>query len=155
MEIQWKSMKINENPWNPWTCMGYICFDKKEMDYIFYSKKIDASHICPPKRNKLFKQREWKSSFSAKRGLGPAKHGSKSLFWWRHEIIPRPFWFSNKNVHTFEKWKKTNLAKGSRPPDCGITSVSSHEYVCFHFQPIKWQDCIEIDEQSLTNIENP
>ena len=36
---------------------------KKEDGYILYSNNITASHICPPKRNKLFKQREHKSRF--------------------------------------------------------------------------------------------
>ena len=27
-------------------------FRKKKMGYILYSKKTNASHICPPKRNK-------------------------------------------------------------------------------------------------------
>ena len=31
---------------------------KKEHGYILYSKQINASHICLPKRNKLFKQRK-------------------------------------------------------------------------------------------------
>ena len=48
-----------------------------------------------------------------------------------------------------------DLAKKSQPLDCGIKSVSSHEYVCFHFQPQKYQDYIKIDEQSVKNIKNP
>ncbi len=53
-------------------------------------------------------------------------------------------------------WKvgKLNLARKSRPPDCAITSVSSREYVCFHLQPIKWQDCIGIDGQNSKNSKN-
>ena len=30
---------------------GYDCFEKKKMGYILYPKNINASHICPPKRN--------------------------------------------------------------------------------------------------------
>ena len=33
------------------------CFEKKN-SYILYPKNIHASHICPPKRNKLFQQRK-------------------------------------------------------------------------------------------------
>ena len=33
------------------------------MGYILYSKNIDASHIYPPQRNKLFKQREQNPGF--------------------------------------------------------------------------------------------
>ena len=42
---------------------------KKEMGYILCSKKINASHICPPERNKLFKQRKCKCVLSGKHGL--------------------------------------------------------------------------------------
>ena len=31
-------MKINQNLWNPWTCMGYICFEQK-ICYLLYSKR--------------------------------------------------------------------------------------------------------------------
>ncbi len=34
------------------------------MGYILYSKKINASHICPPNRNKWFKPRKLKLMFS-------------------------------------------------------------------------------------------
>jgi hypothetical protein len=40
------------------TYMGSICFEKKKMGYILYSKHINALHICPSQRNKLFKQRK-------------------------------------------------------------------------------------------------
>ena len=33
------------------------------MGYILYSKKIDASNICPANRNKLFKQRKQNPGF--------------------------------------------------------------------------------------------
>ena len=49
------------------------------MDYISYSKKINASYICPPKRNKLLEQRQLKSYFSGKYGLRPATHISDGL----------------------------------------------------------------------------
>ena len=39
---------------------AYICFGKKKMGYIVYSENISASHICPPKRNKLFKLKKMK-----------------------------------------------------------------------------------------------
>ena len=84
----WKSMKINKSPWNPWACMGYICFEKKN-SYMLYSKEINTSHICPPKRNKLFQQRKWKSGFSGKHWLWPVKRKSKSWFRWKREMIPR------------------------------------------------------------------
>ena len=45
---------------------GIYLFWKRKMGYILYSKHIDASHICPPKRNQLFKQRKWESRFSGK-----------------------------------------------------------------------------------------
>ena len=37
---------------------GKYLFRKKKMGYIVYSKNINASHICPPKRNQLLKQRK-------------------------------------------------------------------------------------------------
>ena len=39
---------------------GIYLFWKKKMGYILYSKHINASHICPPKRNKLSEQSKWK-----------------------------------------------------------------------------------------------
>ena len=68
-ENVWKSMKIYKNQWKSMKSMNmYVIylFRKKKMDYILYSKNIDASHICPPKRNKLFKQRKQKSWFPGK-----------------------------------------------------------------------------------------
>ena len=50
-ENLWKYMKIHEDVWD-------IFVLEKEDGYILYSKQINASHICPPKRNKLFKQRK-------------------------------------------------------------------------------------------------
>ena len=102
IENQWKSMKIYENLWksmkiykNLWKSSKiyenpriYV-FWKKKMGYILYSKHINASHICPSKRNKLFKQRKWKSRFSGKHGLWHAKRVSKSWFLWKPEMIPR------------------------------------------------------------------
>ena len=33
-------MKIYENPWNPWTCMGYICFGRRTWLYCrFWTNK--------------------------------------------------------------------------------------------------------------------
>jgi len=60
-ESLWKSMSFQENSW---TSMGYIRLDKRKEGYIQYSKNIDASHMCPPEKNKSFKQRTWKSRFS-------------------------------------------------------------------------------------------
>ena len=42
---------------------------KKNMDYMSYSKKINASYICPPKRNKWFNMTNWKFMFSGKHEL--------------------------------------------------------------------------------------
>jgi hypothetical protein len=50
----WKSMKIDENPWKSMESMniyGTYLFRKKKMGYILYSKNMNASHMCPPKRN--------------------------------------------------------------------------------------------------------
>ena len=78
---QWKSIEIHENENNtwkskgihehlsknhkvPWTSTeiheihniyGIYLFLKQKMGYIPYSKHKNASHICPSKRNKLFK----------------------------------------------------------------------------------------------------
>ena len=84
-------MKIYEDLWKSMNIYGTYLFQKKKMGYILYSKNINASHICPPKKNQLFKQRKWKSRFSGKHGLWPAKYGSKSLFWWKPEMIPGSF----------------------------------------------------------------
>ena len=47
-------------------------------------------------------------------------------------------------------WKmgEMDLATKSRPPDCGITSVLSREYVCCWFQLTKNWNLIGIDEQT-------
>jgi hypothetical protein len=97
-----KSMKINENLWkiygNLWKSMkiikihdtyGMYLLRTEKMGYILCSKHIHASHICPPKRNKLIKQRIWKSWFSGKHGLWPANYMSKWHFLWKPEMIPR------------------------------------------------------------------
>ena len=42
---------------------GIYLFRKKKMGYILYSKNTNASHMCPPKRNKLFKQRKQNPDF--------------------------------------------------------------------------------------------
>ena len=47
-------MKINEIHEHVWDMFVL----KKEHGYIVCSKQISASHICPPKRNQLFKQRK-------------------------------------------------------------------------------------------------
>ena len=81
-----KCLQIYENPYN--SVKIYEIHEhvwdrlvlKKEMGYILYSKEINASDICPPKRNKLFRQRQEKSWFWGKHGLRHAKHESKSFF---------------------------------------------------------------------------
>ena len=53
-ENLWKSIKIYENLWKSMKSMniyGTHLFRKKNMGYILYSKNINASHICPPKKN--------------------------------------------------------------------------------------------------------
>ena len=131
----------------------------RKMGYISYSKKINASHICPPEGHKWFEQRKWKLMFSGKHGLWPANYISKSVCWWKHEMIlrsirtfcPKPF--AGKPQQKISVWRKCwvlvlqqkmnlendkiDLAKKSWPPDCAITSVLSHKYVCFHVQPQK------------------
>ena len=59
-------MNINDNLCKSMKSMnmyGIYLFWKKKMGYILYSKNINASHICPPKRNKLFKQRNENRGF--------------------------------------------------------------------------------------------
>ena len=112
-ENLWKLMNIyDENTWKPGKCTGYICFEKRRMGYILYSKNINASQICPPKRNILFQQRKYKSGFSGKHGLWFVKCLSKSWILWNHEIIPRSiqtFWPSRFLIKPQEKiscWQK-------------------------------------------------
>ena len=85
----WKYMKVYEKSMKSMNMHGINLFWKKKMGYILYSKNINASHICPPKRNELFKQRSWKSTCWGKWWLWPAKCMSKSLFVWKLEMIPR------------------------------------------------------------------
>ena len=49
----------------------------------------------------------------------------------------------------FWKTGQIDLATKSQPPDCGITSVSSREYVCWRFQLLKPQKIIEIDKNNM------
>ena len=49
---QWKSTQNNANPWKSMNMYEIYSFRKKKMGHFLYSKKINASHICPPKRNK-------------------------------------------------------------------------------------------------------
>ena len=82
MKIKRKTMEINENLWKSMksiTYMGSICFDQRRW-LILYSKHVNASHICPPKRNQLFKQRKWELRFSGKHWLWHATRMSKSHF---------------------------------------------------------------------------
>ena len=58
-------MKIYENLLKSMKSMnmyGIYLFRKRKMGHIIDFKNIDASHICPPKRNKLLKQRKQKKS---------------------------------------------------------------------------------------------
>ena len=71
-EHQWKYKENHENLWKSMKSMnmhGTYLFWKKKKGCILYSKNVNASHICPPKRNKLFKQRKWKSRFSGNMDL--------------------------------------------------------------------------------------
>ena len=43
-------------------------------------------------------------------------------------------------------------ATKSEPPDCGIVSLSSREYVCLQYQPKKQSDLIEIDRKGMKTI---
>ena len=52
-----KSIKINEINEHLWD----ISVLKIEHGCILYSKQISASHICLPKKNRLFKQRQSKN----------------------------------------------------------------------------------------------
>ena len=102
-------MKIHQNLRKSMKSMNMYriyLFWKKKMGYILYSKNINASHICPPKRNQLLKQRKWKSRFSGKQWLWPAKHESKSHFSWTPEMIPRSLrTFCPKRFPVKPKWK--------------------------------------------------
>ena len=89
-----KSMKIHANLWKVMKSVNMYetyLFWKEKTGYILHSKKINASHICPPKRNKLLKQREWKSGSSGKHRLRLVKHKSKCHFSWKADdlaVIP-------------------------------------------------------------------
>ena len=91
----WKSMNIYENLWTYMKIMeihdiyGMYLLRTKKMGYILCSKHIHASHICPPKRNKLSEHRKWKLMFSGKHRLWPVNYISKSIFLWKPEMIPR------------------------------------------------------------------
>ena len=71
-------MYINKLPINRKAAI--YMFRPKKMGYISCSNHIHTSHICPAKRNNLFKHRKWKMSFSGKHTLWPANYISKSLF---------------------------------------------------------------------------
>ena len=49
-----KLTKIDEVHVHSWDIFAL----QKNMDYIQYSKKINASYICPPKRNTWFEMRK-------------------------------------------------------------------------------------------------
>ena len=89
MKIDEKSMKFHENPWNPCTYMGYICFGKRRW-VIFYILKKYTPRISVLQREINWWNREnGNQGFSGKHGLWPVKHMSKWLFPWKPEMIPR------------------------------------------------------------------
>ena len=91
-EKQWASMNTHKNLWTSMKSMNMYeiyLFWKKKIGNILYPKKINASHVCPLKKNRLLRPRKWKSGFSWKHWLWPAKHWSKSCFWWKPKMIPR------------------------------------------------------------------
>ena len=165
-----KSMKIHEIN-NIYTI--YL-FWKNKMGYILYSKRIDSSHMCPRKRNKLSKHRKWKVIFRENMHLDmqvtcQSHTVDENLKWSQIHYVhfaPDGFHWNPHRSSVFDKsvgihfssktwiWKtwQMELAEKFWPPDFAVTSVSSREYVCFHSQPQKWQDCIKIDESSLGNI---
>ena len=51
----------------------------------------------------------------------------------------------------FSKFRNMDPATKSQPPDCGIASVSSREYVCWRYQPTKLQNLIEIEGKCVRN----
>jgi hypothetical protein len=89
MKIHETSMKISDTAWNPWTCMGYICLEQRRWGIFYMVKAKHTCHICPPERNKLFKQRKWKLRLSGKHWLSPATHMSKWHVSRKPEMFPR------------------------------------------------------------------
>ena len=63
MKILKKTMKIHEHLEESMKIMNMHLFSQKKKCDILYSKNINASHICPPKRNRLLKQRQRKWRF--------------------------------------------------------------------------------------------
>ena len=59
---------------------GIYLFQKNKMDYILYSKSINASHICPPKRNKLLKQRKQNRGFRENIDFDLQNTGESDIF---------------------------------------------------------------------------
>ena len=51
----------------------------------------------------------------------------------------------------FSKFRKMDSATKSQPPDCGIASVSSPEYVCWRYQPTNPQDLMQNDQKCIKN----
>ena len=131
--------------------MGYIWFEKRRW-VIFYILRGYMPHMSVLQReiNRLNRE-NWNWCFWGKLGLWHATHMSTWHFLWTPEMIPRslrtfcPRRFPPWN-NEFEKTWKMDLATKSQPPDCAIRSVSSREYACFHFQPMKSQDCLKINE---------
>ena len=99
-ENTWKSIGIHENLYKLWKTLkiyeihniyGIYLFCKNKVGYILYSKHINASHICPSKKNKLFKHRKWKSWFPWKYAFLIVKRISQSHVLWKCGMIPRSF----------------------------------------------------------------
>ena len=84
-------------------------FWEKKMGYILYSKHINASHICPPKRNQLFKQRKWELSVFGKTLTFTCKLHIKVMcfikFWNDPTVIPvilpQPVWLETPSKVQF------------------------------------------------------
>ena len=74
----------------------------------------------------------------------PLKHIIKVELWTRVLI-------SISGKHWIWKIGKVDLATKSQPPDCGSTSVSSREHVCWQCQPTNPQNLIEIDNKCMKN----
>ena len=120
-------MKIHEIHENLWDILLW----EKKMSYILYSKNANASHICPPKRNKLFKQRDQKSTVLSNTYLllwfYGEPPGAKCAYWpWDHfrfsptyrlwhafytskSMFSRKFWFSCSLLNQFISFWRTDM----------------------------------------------
>ena len=120
-ENLWKSIKIYkifESQWNPLHVWD-ICVCKKGHGYILYSKQINSSRICLPKRNHLFKQRKWKSRFSGKHWLWHQNTGQSHYFYenlkWSHghsgRFAPAGLTGNPDRSSIFDKSVETHFSK--------------------------------------------